>query len=191
MLRVASRWPRAWVATSSPRTGVSPGRLNDTAPSPFCEAVIGGARGDTVADMALTDAHREFLTAHGLASLATLKRDGRPQLSQVSYQFDPDTETFRISITATRAKFKNLRRDPRATLLVAGGRWEYLVVDGDATLGEVTTDSHDAAGDDLVDLYRAAAGEHPDWAEYRAAMVAEQRLVLRVTATHAYGLLPG
>lgn len=140
--------------------------------------------------MALTDAHREFLTAHGLATLATLKRDGRPQLSQVGYHLDPDGETFRISITATRAKFKNLRRDPRATLMVAGGRWEYLVVDGDATLGEVTTDAHDAAGDELVDLYRTLAGEHPDWEEYRAAMVAEQRLVLKVVATHAYGIVP-
>jgi len=140
--------------------------------------------------MALTDAHRDFLTAHGLATLATLKRDGRPQLSQVGYHFDGATDTFRISITATRAKFKNLRRDPRATLMVAGGRWEYLVVDGDAHLGEITTDPHDAAGDALVDLYRTLAGEHPDWEEYRTAMVAEQRLVLTVTATHAYGILP-
>ncbi|MCK0113373.1 PPOX class F420-dependent oxidoreductase [Ornithinimicrobium sp. F0845] len=140
--------------------------------------------------MALTDAHREFLSAHGLASLATIKRDGRPQLSQVGYHFDPATDTFRVSITGTRAKFTNLRRDPRATFLVAGGRWEYVVVDGDATLGEITTDPHDAAGDALVDLYRTQAGEHPDWEEYRAAMVAEQRLVLTVTATHAYGILP-
>lgn len=139
--------------------------------------------------MALTDAHREFLTAHGLASLATLKRDGRPQLSQIGYLFDPATDTFRISITATRAKFKNLRRDPRATLLVAGGRWEYLVVDGDATLGEVTTDPRDAASDELVDLYRTLAGEHPDWEEYRTTMVAEQRLVLSVAGTHAYGMI--
>lgn len=140
--------------------------------------------------MALTGAHRDFLTSHGLASLATLKRDGRPQLSQVSYHFDPGADTFRVSITGTRAKFKNLRRDPRATLLVAGGRWEYLVVDGDATLGEITTDPHDAAGDALVDLYRTVAGEHPDWEEYRAAMVSEQRLVLSVVATHAYGMIP-
>lgn len=140
--------------------------------------------------MALTDAHREFLSAHGLATLATIKRDGRPQLSQVGYHFDAATETFRISITGTRAKFKNLRRDPRATLLVAGGRWEYLVVDGDATLGEITTQPDDAAGDELVDLYRALAGEHPDWDEYRAAMMSEQRLVLTVVATHAYGIVP-
>ena len=140
--------------------------------------------------MALTDAHREFLTAHSLATLATLKRDGRPQLSQVGYHFDAATETFRVSITGNRAKFKNLRRDPRATLMVAGGRWEFLVVDGDATLGEITTEAHDAAGDALVDLYRTLAGEHPDWEEYRAAMVAEERLVLSVVATHAYGIVP-
>lgn len=138
----------------------------------------------------LTDAHRQFLTAHGLASLATLKRDGRPQLSQVGYHFDAATETFRISITGSRAKCKNLRRDPRATLMVVGGRWEYLVVDGDATLGDITTEPHDAASDALVDLYRTLAGEHPDWEEYRAAMVAEERLVLTVVATHAYGIIP-
>lgn len=140
--------------------------------------------------MALTDGHRAFLAAHTLASLATLKRDGRPQLSQVGYRFDPATDTARVSITATRAKFKNLQRDPRATLMVAGGRWEYVVADGDATLGSVTTDPQDEAADELVDLYRALAGEHPDWAEFRAAMVAEQRLVLSVRATHAYGILP-
>lgn len=140
--------------------------------------------------MALSDAQRDYLAVHTLAGLATLKRDGRPQLSQVGYHFDAASETFRISVTATRAKTKNLQRDPRATLLVAGGRWEYLVVDGDASLGEVTTDPHDGASDALVDLYRTLAGEHPDWAEFRTAMIAEQRLVLTVTATHAYGTLP-
>ncbi|WP_109472236.1 PPOX class F420-dependent oxidoreductase [Ornithinimicrobium cavernae] len=140
--------------------------------------------------MALTDAHREFLTAHDLATLATLKRDGRPQLSQVGYHFDAGTDTFRVSVTGDRAKTRNLGRDPRATLMVAGGRWEYLVVDGDAALGRVTTDPQDAAADALVDLYRTLSGEHPDWEEFRTAMVAEQRLVLSVTATHAYGILP-
>ena len=141
--------------------------------------------------MALSDAQRDYLAAHTLASLATVKRDGRPQLSQVGYHFDAASETFRVSVTATRAKTKNLQRDPRATLLVTGGRWEYLVVDGDASLGAVTTDPHDGAADALVDLYRTLSGEHPDWAEFRAAMIAEQRLVLTVTATHAYGILPG
>lgn len=140
--------------------------------------------------MVLTGAQREFLAAHTLASLATLKRDGRPQLSQVGYHFDAESETFRVSVTGTRAKTANLRRDPRATLMVVGGRWEYLVVDGDAALGEITTDRHDAAADALVDLYRTLSGEHPDWAEFRAAMVADQRLVLTVRATHAYGILP-
>lgn len=140
-------------------------------------------------EMPLSDAQRDYLAAHTLASLATLKRDGRPQLSQVGYHFDAASETFRVSVTGTRAKTANLRRDPRATLMVVGGRWEYLVVDGDATLGEITTDPHDAAGDALVDLYRILAGEHPDWDEYREAMVAEQRLVLTVVATHAYGIL--
>lgn len=140
--------------------------------------------------MTLDDRQRDFLSSHSLATLATIKRDGRPQLSQVGYHFDPGTLTFRVSVTDSRAKTKNLRRDPRATLMVRGGSpWEYLVVDGDASVGAVAHDPHDRAVDDLVDVYRSLSGEHPDWDEFRTAMVADRRLVLSVVATHAYGLL--
>ncbi len=62
-----------------------------------------------------------------------------------------------------------------------------MVAEADAELSAVTTDPHDATADDLVDLYRTLAGEHPDWEEYRAAMVAEGRLVLRLHVTRVYG----
>lgn len=131
----------------------------------------------------------EVFEAGGLATLATIKRDGRPQLSQVSYAFDPESATFRISITTDRAKTRNLRRDPRATLMVLGdSRWTYAVADGIATLGEVTKTPGDRGSDELVALYRDIAGEHPDWDEYRQAMIDQNRFVLYVAVTHAYGL---
>lgn len=121
--------------------------------------------------------------------LTTIKRDGRPQLSVVSHHYDPVTATLRISVTDDRAKTRNLRRDPRASYLVMGdSRWQYVVAEGTAELGDVATEPHGAAADELVALYRDLAGEHPDWQEYRAAMVGQKRLVLRVRVQRVYGL---
>ena len=120
--------------------------------------------------------------------LTTLKRDGRPQMSVVGHAFDADARVLRVSVTDSRAKTRNLRRDPRASYLVSGESvWQYVVAEADAELSAVATDPHDATADDLVDLYRTLAGEHPDWEEYRAAMVAEGRLVLRLHVTRVYG----
>jgi PPOX class probable F420-dependent enzyme len=119
--------------------------------------------------------------------LVTLKRDGRPQLSNIAYVVGDDG-TIRISITADRAKAKNLRRDGRASLYV--GRedfWAYLVLEGDAELSDVARSPDDAAVDELIEVYRTVAGEHDDWDDYRAAMVRDQRLVVRLRPDHAYG----
>jgi PPOX class probable F420-dependent enzyme len=132
----------------------------------------------------------DILGDRGRGLLATLKRDGRPQLSIVMYAYDKETKTIRLSVTDDRVKTKNLRRDPRATFQVQGGTYDYVVVDGDAELTPVAADPHDATVDELVDLYRAMAGEHPDWDEYREAMVKDRRLVLRIHITHAYGVGP-
>ncbi len=122
--------------------------------------------------------------------LATLKVDGRPQLSNIMFGIGTDG-TVRISVTATRAKTANMRRDPRVSLHVtAADFWSYVVLEGEAELTPVAADEHDATVDELVELYRGLQGEHPDWAEYRAAMVADQRLVVRLNPTHAYGSLP-
>lgn len=124
----------------------------------------------------------------GRGVLTTNKRDGRPQLSVVIHRWDADTSTLSVSVTDDRAKTRNLRRDPRASYLVMGQTpWEYVVAEADAELGDVTRDPHDAAADDLVELYRAISGEHQDWAEYREAMVAQKRLVLRLHVTRVYG----
>jgi PPOX class probable F420-dependent enzyme len=124
---------------------------------------------------------------HGLGVLVTLKRDGRPQLSNVTYVFDG--ERIRVSLTDGRAKTKNLRRDPRASLYVDGpGGRSYVVLEGKAELSPVAADPHDAVVEDLIDYYRTASGEHPDWDDYRRAMVADKRLMFTMTVDHTYGM---
>ncbi|MFC0622715.1 PPOX class F420-dependent oxidoreductase [Kribbella deserti] len=138
----------------------------------------------------LKDELLALLGQRGLGVLTTIKRDGRPQLSNVTYAFDPEPRLIRVSLTADRAKTANLRRDPRASLYVNGpGGASYVVAEGDAHLSPVAADPHDDVVESLIDLYRAAADrEHPDWPDYRTAMVAERRLILTLTPTHTYGM---
>lgn len=126
---------------------------------------------------------------HGVGTLVTLKSDGRPQLSNVLYAYDAAAHRFRVSITATRAKTANIRRDPRVSLHVSGeGGWSYAVAEGVAELSPPAADPHDPTAEALVLLYRRLSGEHPDWEEFRAAMVRERRLLLTVTVKRFYGL---
>lgn len=123
---------------------------------------------------------------HGV--LVTLKGDGRPQLSNINHAVGDD-DVVRVSITADRAKYRNLVRDPRVSLHVtAEDFWSYVVLEGDADLSPVAERPDDATVAELVDLYRAVQGEHPDWDDYRAAMVRDRRVVLRLRPTHAYGM---
>ena len=134
-----------------------------------------------------------FAATRKLGVLTTLKRDGRPQLSAVNYAIDVEGPTVRVSVTDDRAKTRNVRRDPRVSLFVGSADgWSYAVLEGDAELGPVAREPHDEAVESLIDLYRAVAGkEHPDWDDYRRAMVADQRVVLTLHVTHAYGNPPG
>ena len=133
----------------------------------------------------------ELVATSNWGVLATLKRDGRPQLSNVNYAWDGDSRTLRVSVTDGRAKVANLRRDPRASMHVTSpDGWPYTVLEGTAKLGAVAADPHDAAVDDLVALFRAVQGEHPAWDEYRQAMVDDHRLVLRIVVDRAYGIPP-
>lgn len=119
--------------------------------------------------------------------LVTLKRDGRPQLSNISYSARDGV--VRVSITADRAKYANLRRDPRASLYVCRDDfWAYVVLEGDADVTPVAADPNDATVEELIDVYRAIVGEHPDWDDYRRAMVTDRRAVVRLRPTHAYGM---
>lgn len=124
---------------------------------------------------------------HGNAALVTIRPDGRPQLSNVSYAFD--SARFRISVTDTRVKTRNLRHDPRATLYRnSPDGWRYTVVEGTATLTPVAAGPDDDTVNALVDLYRTIRGEeHPDWEDFRRAMVADRRLLLTVSVDHVYG----
>ncbi|RZU12559.1 PPOX class probable F420-dependent enzyme [Kribbella rubisoli] len=135
----------------------------------------------------MTESLLDRIGTHGLGVLVTIKRDGRPQLSNVTYVFDGTR--VRVSLTDGRAKTKNLRRDPRASLYVDGPRGRtYVVLEGKAELSPVAADPHDAVVEDLVDYYRTATGEHPDWDEYRAVMVEDKRLMFSMTVDHAYGM---
>ena len=120
--------------------------------------------------------------------LVTLKRDGRPQLSNITHVVGSDG-LIRISVTDGRAKAANLRRDPRASLYVSRPDfWSYLVIEGTADLSPTAAAPDDATVDELVDVYRAAQGEHPDWEEYRRVMVEDHRLVVRLRPERAYGM---
>jgi PPOX class probable F420-dependent enzyme len=120
--------------------------------------------------------------------LLTLKRDGRPQASNIASSLGDDG-IIRISVTATRAKTANARRDPRVALHVtAEDFWSYVVLEGEAELSAVATEPGDDAVEELIGLYRSTQGEHPDWDDYRRAMVDDERMVLRVRPDAAYGM---
>jgi PPOX class probable F420-dependent enzyme len=131
----------------------------------------------------------ELFGERGRGVLVTLRRDGRPQLSNVDYLAEPGL--IRCSTTAGRAKVRNLLRDPRVSFHVTtadGGA--YAVAEGTAILTPPATAPDDATVEELVEVYRRIRGEHPDWADYRAAMVADGRLVLRLTVDRVYGWRP-
>jgi PPOX class probable F420-dependent enzyme len=134
----------------------------------------------------------KLLAARHGGVLATVRSGGRPQLSNVTYAWFPDEALIKVSVTDDRIKVKNMRRDPRVSFHVTSDDfWAYAVVDGIAELSPVAAAPDDATVEELVDLYRAIRGEHPDWDDYRAAMVRDKRLVLRIRPEHAYGMVRG
>jgi PPOX class probable F420-dependent enzyme len=138
---------------------------------------------------AVTQAELHALVAgSSLGVLATIKADGRPQLSPVTPYYDVEAGVVYISITASRAKYANLRRDPRATLEVtsADGR-TWATAEGVAVLTGPGVDPRGPEVEALVDYYRAAAGEHPDWEEYRSVMVSDGRVLVSIRIERVYG----
>jgi PPOX class probable F420-dependent enzyme len=121
------------------------------------------------------DDARAFLKHNHNAVLATFRRDGRPQLSVVGATVDAQGRVI-ISTRQTAIKTKNLRRDPRVSVIIMspGFYGDWAQVEGTAEIVE-----QPEAIELLVDYYRRMAGEHDDWDEYRAAMVAEQRVLVR------------
>ncbi len=128
------------------------------------------------------DEARAVVAAQHHAVLATLRRDGTPQMSPVSATVD---DQGRVVVSTRQAAFKvrNLRRDPRAWLCVLpdgfyGGRW--IQVGGRARIVELPE-----AMEPLVDYYRSISGEHPDWDDYRTAMQRDERVLLQIELTSA------
>jgi PPOX class probable F420-dependent enzyme len=132
--------------------------------------------------------HDALLATSRLGVLATIKSSGLPQLSPVTPFYDPEAGTLQVSMTEGRAKTKNLRRDARAAVEVTSddGR-AWAVAEGPVSLSGPGTDPHGPEVETLVSYFRAAAGEHPDWEEYRAAMVADRRVLMTMTVERVYG----
>lgn len=123
-----------------------------------------------------------------LGVLATIKANGLPQLSPVTPFYDRDAGVIYVSMTEGRAKTVNLRRDPRAALEVTSSDgWAWATAEGTVTLTGPGTDPNGPEVDALVDYYRSAAGEHPDWDEYRAVMVSDRRVLMALTVERVYG----
>ena len=127
------------------------------------------------------------IAAGSLGTVATIKKDGRPQLSDVSYH--AAGRLVRFSTRTTLAKVHNLRRDDRVSMKVtAPDGYGYAVAEGKAELSPVAWALDDAVVEELIEIYRTIRGEeHPDWDDYRRAMVADGRLVVRIRAEHLYG----
>jgi PPOX class probable F420-dependent enzyme len=127
------------------------------------------------------DRARDFLRTHHRAVLATSRADGRPQLSPVLAAIDGEGRVL-ISTRETAVKTRNVRRQPHASLCVVNDGFfgEWIQLEGTAEVISLP-----AAMDHLVDYYRGVAGEHPDWADYRAAMERDKRVVIRVSITRA------
>lgn len=120
--------------------------------------------------------------------LTTRRKNGRPQMSTVSFAYYPEQLELRISATADRAKVINLRRDPVASFHVAtADDMSYIVMDGAAEVTPTAAEPSDPTVEALVALFRDIQGEHSDWTEYREAMVAEKRVVITVAIDHVYG----
>jgi PPOX class probable F420-dependent enzyme len=130
------------------------------------------------------DRARDFIREHHHAVMQTYRRDGAPQLSPIACGVDADG-LIAVSTRETALKTKNLRRDPRVSLCVLSDGFfgDWIQVDGRAEVISLP-----AAMEHLVEYYRTVSGEHPDWDDYRAAMVNDRRQVLRLRPTHAYGM---
>ena len=127
---------------------------------------------------------RDFIARTTRGVLATIKRDGRPQLSNVSYTLDDDGR-IKISVTRDRAKTRNLLRDPRATLLVLGEDWhQYIVVEART---EVQDGPHTLP--ELRRIYERISGApHPNWSEFDEAMLRDGRVILALSIERLYPL---
>lgn len=135
----------------------------------------------------LFDPHA-LLAQSQIGVLATIKSDGRPQLSPVMPSYDRAAGVIQVSTGEGTAKVANLRRDSRAALEVTSpDGWAWATAEGTARLVGPGTDPHGPEIQALVDYYHTASGEHPNWDEYRAVMVSERRVLITMTVDNVYG----
>ena len=127
------------------------------------------------------DEARDFLRANHRAVLATTRADGHPQLSPVTCALDEAGRVI-ISTRETAVKTRNLRRNPLASLCVFtdGFFGPWVQVEGEAEIISLPE-----AMELLVGYYRLVSGEHPDWEDYRAAMIRDRRCLVRIEITRA------
>jgi PPOX class probable F420-dependent enzyme len=126
------------------------------------------------------DEARSFLHEHHRGVLATLRADGRPQMSAVSVGVDGEGRAI-ISTRETAYKVRNLRRDPRMSVcVISEDFWKWIQIDGVASILSLPD-----AMEPLVEYYRTIAGEHPDWDDYRRAMEQQQRVLVRMDIERA------
>ncbi|MUL47189.1 PPOX class F420-dependent oxidoreductase [Mycobacterium sp. CBMA293] len=131
---------------------------------------------------------RDLIADSKIGILATIRSSGMPQLSPVTAVYDRDADVIYVSMRSGLAKEANLRRDPRAAIEYTGpDRFTWATAEGTATLTGPSTDPDGPEVDALVAYYRLGAGEHPDWREYREAMVVDRRVLLALKITHVYG----
>ncbi|MEU3184816.1 PPOX class F420-dependent oxidoreductase [Streptomyces sp. NPDC006923] len=121
----------------------------------------------------------EFVRPRHRAILLTTRADGRPQGSPLACGVD-DSGRIVVSTYPERAKTRNAKRDERVSVIVLSDDWSgpWVQIDGTAEV----IDSPESV-EPLVEYYRNIAGEHPDWDEYRAAMVRQGKSLIRVTPT--------
>jgi PPOX class probable F420-dependent enzyme len=124
---------------------------------------------------------QEFFRTNHRAVVATFRKDGRPAMSPVTVAVDDEGRVL-VSTRQTAMKVKHLRRDPRLAICGLNDRFfgDWVQVEGTAEIIELPE-----AMDLLVEYYRRAAGEHPDWDDYKAAMESDQRVIVRLTIERA------
>ncbi|MDQ0377341.1 PPOX class F420-dependent oxidoreductase [Amycolatopsis thermophila] len=140
----------------------------------------------------MSQALLDLVADQRFGTLATVRKDGRPQLSTVIYGWYPEEKLIRLSSTADRAKVWNLRRDPRAVLHVAAPNGlAYAVVEGDAEVSPVSTEPGDATGREMAEYATRFEDPYADLGAFYRRMVEDQRVVIRIPVSRVYGLPPG
>jgi PPOX class probable F420-dependent enzyme len=123
----------------------------------------------------------DFIRSNHRGVLATLRKDGSPQLTPITVSVDSDDMVV-VSSRETAAKVRNLRRDPRAwmTVMNDGFFGDFVQIEGPVTIVDLPD-----AMDGLVEYYRSVSGEHPDWDDYRDAMLRDQRVLIKIEVVRA------